>query len=264
MPRLSSIRATPRIAAGLLFAALGPRAAAAERVFVAAAANLAPVLDPLNAEFARSHPDIIVTSEIGASGSLVAQIGNGAPYDVFLSADVDYPQTLIRAGQAQASSLVVFAVGKLVLWSTRPGLDLSSVESVVRSPSVERLALANPRIAPYGRAAEEVLAKLGLTEAAKAKLVFGENVTQAAQYVSSGNADAGFVALSLVLSPQLPDRGRWLEVPAALYSPIEESGVLTWCGAANAAARQYLEFLASPAARQVLARFGYGVPPVLR
>jgi molybdate transport system substrate-binding protein len=244
----------------LLFAAACSRGVGAERVSVAAAANLVYVIEPLNAEFAKLRPDVVVTSEIGASGSLVVQIKNGAPYDVFLSADVDYPRKLVESGSAQASSLATFARGRLVLWTTRKGIDLSSVESVVRDTSVQRLAIANPATAPYGRAAEEVLAKLGLTEVAKPKLVFGENITQTAQFVSSKNADAGFVALSLVLSPKLADKGRWLEVPATLYAPIAQAGVLTKRGGLNSAARQYLDFLQSPAARKVLAQYGYGLP----
>jgi molybdate transport system substrate-binding protein len=134
------------------------------------------------------------------------------------------------------------------------------VESVVRDASVSKLAIANPSTAPYGRAAQEVLARLGLSDVAKAKLVFGENITQTAQFVSSGNADAGFVALSLVLSPKLADKGRWIEVPQGLYSPISQAGVLTLRGAASPAARRYLEFLTTPAARAVFAKFGYSSP----
>jgi molybdate transport system substrate-binding protein len=218
------------------------------------------VLAPLNAEFAKTNPEVAVTSEIGASGSLVAEISNGAPYDVFLSADVEFPQKLAQAGGASASSLVVFAIGKLVLWTTRPGLDLSSVESVVGNRSVQKIAIANPKTAPYGRAAEEVLTKLGVAGEAKGKIVFGENITQTAQYVSSGSADAGFVALSLVLSPKLKDKGRWLELPPALYAPIAQGGILTTRGANNSAARRYLDFLGSPAAREIFAKFGYGIP----
>lgn len=233
---------------------------AAESIAVAAAANLVYVIEPLNAEFAKVRSDVAVRVEIGASGNLVAQIKNGAPYDVFLSADTAFPQKLMQAGGAQSSSLVTFAMGKLVLWTTKPGLELSSIESAVRSKMVEKIAIANPGTAPYGRATEEALAKLGLSDVAKPKLVFGENITQTAQFVSTGNADAGFVALSLVLSPNLKEKGRWIEVPGALYSPIAQAGVLTTRGATNAAARQYLEFLTSPAARKVFAQFGYGLP----
>jgi molybdate transport system substrate-binding protein len=254
------MRTAPWLIAGLFLVAAGARAGAADRVSVAAAANLVYVLDPLNAEFARVCPEVAVTSEIGASGSLVAQIESGAPYDVFLSADADYPKRLVESGGAVGSSLVIFAIGKLVLWTTRSEIDLSSIEAVVHNPSVGRLAIANPRTAPYGRAAGEALAKLGLTGIAGPKLVYGENITQTAQYVSSGNVDAGFVALSLVLSPKLRDKGRWLEVPAGLYSPIEQGAVLTTRGAGNAGARRYMGFLASPAARKVFAQFGYGAP----
>jgi molybdate transport system substrate-binding protein len=254
-----SIGAFQRVVYGFLLAA-ACSCAAAEHVAVAAAANLVYVLEPLNVEFAMGNPGVDVRSEIGASGSLVAQISNGAPYDVFLSADMEYPKKLVQAGGAEASSLVTFAVGKLALWTMRPGLDVSSVESVVRNPAVVKLAIANPSLAPYGRAAEGVLAKLGLTDVAKSKLVFGENITQTAQYVSSGNADAGFVALSLILSPNLKDKGRWLEISPGLYDPIAQGGVLTTRGAANPAARRYLAFLTTPAARKVFAQFGYGPP----
>ena len=251
-----------RVAAvlSLFVAALAPRADAAEHVSVAAAANLVFVLEPLDADFSRANPGVSVTDTMGASGSLVSQIEAGAPYDVFLSADLLYPKRLVQDGGAHGSSLLVFAVGKLVLWTTRPGLDVSSIGSVVRNPAVGRLAIANPSTAPYGRAAEEALAKLGLLEAARPKLVYGESITQAAQFILSGNADAGFVALSLVLSPKLKEKGRWLAVPPGAYSPLQQGAVLTLRGEANPAARKYLEFLATPAARAEFARFGYDPP----
>jgi molybdate transport system substrate-binding protein len=236
------------------------RLAGAEGVSVAAAANLVYVLEPLNAAFLKQNPNVQVTAEIGASGSLVAQIKNGAPYDVFLSADLDYPRKLVQAGGGDKASLVVFARGQLVLWTTRQGISLASVDSVVRNPAVQKLAIANPETAPYGRAATEVLSRLGLSGVAKPKLVFGENITQTAQFVSSGNADAGFVALSLVLSPKLKEKGRWLEVHGGLYPPLEQGAVLTERGSANPAARQYLRFLLGPEARKILSDFGYGLP----
>jgi molybdate transport system substrate-binding protein len=239
---------------------VGFTAGAQEHVSVAAAANLVFVLEPLNAGFEKANPDVSVTDTIGASGSLVSQIENGAPYDVFLSADLQYPRKLIGAGGAEPKSLVVFAMGRLVLWTTRPDLDLSTVLSAVRSPLVKRLAIANPATAPYGRAAEEALARLGIAEDVRTRLVFGENISQTAEFVMSGNADAGFVALSLVLSPKLRDKGRWLEVPPGTYAPIAQGGVLTLRGAGNPAARRYLAYLASPPARAVFVRFGYGIP----
>lgn len=254
------MRALSRLVLGIVLGGAGARVLGAETVAVAAAANLTYVLGPLDHEFERQNPGITVTGEIGSSGSLVAQIKNGAPYDVFLSADMDFPRKLIAEGGAEATSLVPFAYGKLILWTTRPGLDLSSIANVVRNVGVRRIAVANPKLAPYGRAAEEVLSKLGLTAAAAPKLVYGENITQTAQFVSSGNADAGFVAFSLVTAPNLKEKGRWIEVPAALYKPIAQGAVLTTRGASSEAARTYLRFLATPEARTVFSRFGYGLP----
>jgi len=247
----------------LVLLALAPLGAvAAERVAVAAAANLAYVLAPLDAAFARANPGVNVTSTIGASGSLVAQISRGAPYDVFLSADLDYPRKLVQAGGAPAGATVVtFAFGRLVLWTTRGTLELGSVASVMNNPAVRRVAEANPRTAPYGRAAEEVLAHLGLVDEVRAKIVVGENISQAAQYVASGNADVGFVALSLVAAPHHPSQGRWIEVPSSLYAPIAQGAVVTTHGADHAAAQRYLEFLTGGEARRIFAEFGYGLPP---
>lgn len=239
-------------------AAFGARAA--EAISVAAAANMAYVLGPLDEAFAKVEPGVAVTTEIGASGSLVAQIRSGAPYDVFLSADMEFPRRLIAMGGADGSSLITYAYGRLVLWTTRRGLELASVESVVRNPAVVRIAIANPRSAPYGRAAEEVLSRLDIAAVAEPKIVVGENITQAAQFVSSGNADVGFVAYSLVVAPNLEEKGHWIEVPAKLYSPMAQGAVLTKRGALNPAAARYLRFLGGRQAREVFVRFGYGLP----
>jgi molybdate transport system substrate-binding protein len=244
----------------VLIAAIPAARAAEQQVCVAAAANLAHVVGPLGAEFSRLHPGTRVSNQIGSSGSLVAQIVNGSPCDVFLSADMDFPRKLVRAGGAAGATLFPFAIGKLVIWSTREGIAVTSVEAVVRSPAVRKLAIANPQVAPYGRAAMEALGSLGLAGVAGPKLVYGENIIQAAQYVVTGHADAGFVALSVVRAPGLRNQGRWLEVPADLYKPIAQGAVLTRHGAANPVARQYLHFLATPEARAILTQFGYGIP----
>ena len=233
---------------------------AAPALSVAAAANLVYAMDELNAAFRREAPEVVLTATTGASGSLVAQIGHGAPFDVFLSADLDYPQALIKAGNAVPESLTTFAVGRLVLWTTRPGADISSLAAAVADPAIRRLAIAQTSTAPYGRAAREALEKEGLWASVQPRLVTGENITQTAQFVETGNADAGLVALSLVLSPRLKDRGRWTEVPARLHAPLDQGVVITKRGAANPAATRYLAFLRGPEARKILERFGYGVP----
>jgi molybdate transport system substrate-binding protein len=237
-------------------------AARAGSVSVAAAANLTYVLDALDAEFQRVTPHATVTITLGASGSLSTQIQHGAPFDVFLSADVDYPRRLAEAGFADGTTLQTFAVGRLVLWTTRADLDPKDIGAVVKNATVRKLAIAQPKTAPYGRAAQAALEKLGLWPAAQAKLVTGENISQTAQFVDTGNADAGFVALSLLTAPRLRDRGHWTEVAPGLYRdvPLDHAAVLTAHGKDNALARQYLAFLHSPAAEKILRQFGYGLP----
>ena len=234
---------------------------AADTVAIAAAANLVYALDSLNAEFKRSETSTVVTSTTGASGNLFAQIKNGAPFDVFLSADTEYPRQLAEQGLADRTTLQTFASGRLVLWTTRPDLDVDDVPATIRSPSVKKLALAQPRSAPYGRAAQASLEHLGVWREMQPKIVFGENISQTAQFVETGNADVGFVALSLVLSAKLTPKGRWKEVPAEWYSNValDHAVVLTLRGATNPAAKRYLHFLASESAKKILREFGYRV-----
>ena len=227
---------------------------------IAASANLTHALPALTEAFQSENPGIRVETSFGASGSLVAQITHGAPYDVFLSADMDYPRALIKAGQADKESLAVFAVGQLVLWTTRPGLDPADAAGLLQSDAVRKLAIANPDTAPYGRAARQVLQRLGLWDDLKTKLVIGENISQTAQFVDSGNADAGFVALSIVLAPKLAERGKWMLLDASWHESLEQGAVLTNRGATNPAAARFLAFLQSPAAREIFKRYGYGLP----
>lgn len=244
----------------LALAAAAGSARAAETVRIAAAANLVYALDALNDAFKAASPGVTVEVAIGSSGNLVAQISHGAPFDVFLSADMDYPRALVDRGQALADTLAPFANGRLVLWTSVPDLPVTDIRGLLRGAAIRRLAIANPATAPYGRAAREVLEKLGLWAEVQPRLVVGENISQTAQFVATRNADAGFVALSLVLSPKLREQGRWLEVPAGDYAPLAQGAVLTRHGAGNAAARAYLAFLHGAAARKVLERYGYGVP----
>lgn len=247
-----------RLLLALLAAAASARAA--ETVRIAAAANLTYAVDALNAAFRETAPGVEVEVAIGSSGNLVAQISHGAPYDVFLSADMDYPRALVAQDQAVASSLIPFANGRLVLWTSVPDLPVLDVRTFLRGAAIRRLAIANPDTAPYGRAAREVLERHGLWREIQPRLVIGENISQTAQFVASRNADAGFVALSLVLAPKLRGIGSWREIPAADYAPMTQGAVLTRHGADNAAAKAYLAFLRSDAARKVLERYGYGVP----
>lgn len=245
---------------GLILLLLPLSVTAAEKLSVAAAANLIYTLEALKLEFRKAEPATDVTVITGASGSLVAQIQNGAPFDVFLSADLEYPEKLVSLGLADRASLTPFAVGRLVLWTTRPGIDVSSLAAVVRDPRTQKIAVANLTTAPYGMAAREALTRLGLWAEAEPKIVIGENITQTAQFVETGNADAGFVAMSLVLSPRLANQGRWQEVDATLHSPLTQGAVITRRGERNPAAARFLRFLRGPEARVIFERFGYRVP----
>jgi molybdate transport system substrate-binding protein len=251
----------------VLAALAGGRGAAAtasgeHSVSIAAAANFVYAMDALNQEFKRIEPGVAIASAIGSSGSLFAQIMNGAPFDLFLSADTDYPRQLVAAQPSQRATLQNFAIGRIVIWTTRTNVDISDLGAAIRSPVVRKVAIAQPRTAPYGRAARAALENAGVGREAEPKLVFGENVTQTAQFVETGNADLGLVAMSLVLSPRLANMGRWTEIAPALYDGVslDHAAVLTKRGVANPAARRYFDFLRSDAAKKILRDYGYGVP----
>jgi molybdate transport system substrate-binding protein len=248
-------------AIGLFSMALGC-SGASRSVSVAAAANLTYALDAINAEFRRIHPGVVISTAYGASGNLFAQIQHGAPFDVFLSADTNYPEELAKGGLGIGESLYNFAAGRLVLWTTRQRLDITDLPTVIKNSAVKKIAIASPKTAPYGHAAQAAMEKLGVWGDAQPKLVTGENISQTAQFVETGNADIGFVALSLVLSSRLTNRGKWREVASELYAavPLDHALILTTKGNSNSAAHEYVAFLRSAAAKAILERFGYHVP----
>jgi molybdate transport system substrate-binding protein len=231
----------------------------AESLSLAAASDLVYCLEELNAVFREAHPGVDLKSSTGASGSIFAQIQNGAPFDVFLSADVRYPHELIKAGLAEKKSLQIYAIGHLVVWTNTDGVDVSGGLDALAAPAVKKIALANPEHAPYGRAARAALEQAGLWDRVKDRLVFGENIAQTAQFIETGNADAGIVALSLVMSPRLAKTGRWTPIPVEMSPRLEQAAVLTKRGRSNPAAARYLEFLASREARAVFDRYGFRV-----
>ena len=233
----------------------------AEKLTVAAASNLTYTLAALNAAYTKANPADEVVTVTGASGNLFAQITNGAPIDVFLSADTDYPKKLADAGAADAATLTTFATGRLALWTTKSDLDVTDITAALADPRVKHIAIANPRTAPYGRAARQALVSLGLWQTNSDKLVTGENITQTAQFVETGNAEIGFVALSLLLSPEHKTKGSYHEIDAKLHDPLDQGAVITKHGTANPAAKRYLAFLKSKTSQDILKSFGYDVPP---
>ena len=243
----------------LLVALLAVSSLRAEALTVAAASDLVYCLEELNAAFRKMHPQADLKVTTGASGTIFAQIQNGAPIDVFLSADVKYPRELIKAGLAEEKSLTIYAIGHLVVWTNKDGMDVSSGLAALDAAALKKIAIANPEHAPYGRAAKAALEKAGLWDRVQGRLVFGENISQTAQFVETGNADAGIVALSLVMSPRLAKTGRWTPVPADAHPKLEQAAVLTKRGAANPLASEYLDFLGSKEAREVFDRYGFRV-----
>jgi molybdate transport system substrate-binding protein len=230
-------------------------------VHIAAAADLEPVLPPILEQFQQAT-GIRAEGTYQASAVLTTQIQNGAPFDLFLSADLSYPKRLIDAGLADAagtadsSTPITYAKGTLVLWTRKdsqlppPSLDL------LRSPLLKRLAVANPDRAPYGRAAVAALTSLNLYDELKPRIVTAENIAQTAQFVDSGNADAGLISLTSALTPRLASSGAYFVIPRVLYPPIEQGAVIVSKTSQRAAVHKLLDFLLSPPVQAQLAKSG--------
>jgi molybdate transport system substrate-binding protein len=224
---------------------------------IAAAADLKYVLDSLVTVFKRQQPQANVTVVYGSSGRFYEQLSHGAPFDLFFSADSDYPRRLQQAGRT-AGAPVPYAQGRLVLWSKKLDPRPKGLNTVL-DPQVKRLALANPAHAPYGQKAEEVLRHYKLYDQVKPKLVLGENIGQAAQYAASGAADAGLLAYSLALSPELRRMGRFYLIPATAHTPLQQSYVVLKQASSNATAKSFTAFIASPAAKAALKKYGFSL-----
>jgi molybdate transport system substrate-binding protein len=227
-------------------------------VRVAAASDLRFALDEVVRLVEEQHPRIDVDVAYGSSGTFLQQIVNGAPFDLYLSADVQYPRQLVDQGLADRADLFRYAMGRLVVWVPEGSpVDPAPGLSALVDERVRRVAVANPEHAPYGRAAVAALRSAGVDDVVTPKLVLGENVAQAAEFVQSGNADAGVVALSLVLSDPLREVGRWSEVPLDAFPRLEQGGVVLGRAAEPAAARAVRDVLLGPRGRAVLDRYGF-------
>lgn len=231
-------------------------------VSVAAASDLKFAFDELVRDFEKASPGTKVTVTYGASGKFFAQLSNKAPFDLFLSADIAYPQKLIEQGHAAAGSEFHYADGQIVLWVRNDSpinLEEAGAKSVL-DPSVRKVAIANPEHAPYGRAAQQALKSLELYTEIEPKLVLGENIAQTAQFVESGGADIGVVALSLALAPALNEKGRYWILPASAYQPIQQGGVILNWAADRPAAERLRDHLLSERGRAALSHFGFHAP----
>jgi molybdate transport system substrate-binding protein len=241
-------------------AAAGQQGAASRTMTVAAASDLQEVFPELKARFERGSGATVIVS-FGSSGNLLAQISNGAPFDVFLSADVEYPRQLVKAGLAEKDSLYEYASGRLVLWTRHETrIDVHRGLKGLTDQRVRRIAIANPEHAPYGRAAVAAMQHAQVYEAVKGKLVLAENVAQAAQLADSGNADVGIVSLSLASGKALGAGGVYAEVPENAHPPIRQAAVVVSASRAKAAARTFVDSLKGAEAISVLRRFGFSAP----
>ena len=244
----------------LISCLLALRTADAQEIRVAAAADLKFALDELGAQFAKQTGRRINVS-YGSSGNFFAQIQNGAPFDVLLSADIEYPRKVEAAGLAEPGTLYEYAVGRIVIWMRSDArVDLARLGwKALLEPGVERIAIANPEHAPYGRAAVAALRSAGIYEQVGRRLVYGENIAQAAQFAASGNAQAGILALSLASSPQMSDGKRW-EIPANMHAPIEQGAVILMSANDKEGAGALLAFLNSYSVRMILESYGFSLP----
>lgn len=226
---------------------------------VAVAANVQYAFDDLQAEF-RKETGHQLKPVYSSSGKLTAQIMNGAPFDVFLSADMEYPEKLHQEGFTAAAPKP-YAYGLLVLWTLK-GLDLGNWQQILASRAVGKIAVANPKTAPYGRETMKALARFKLDEALKPKMVFGESISQTNQYIHSRASDAGFTAKSVVVSPEMRGQGKWVELPRDSYEPIAQGIAVLKHGQKTSPqlAQQFHDFVLSAKARVILERYGYLLP----
>lgn len=254
----------PRILLALLLCipTASPALAQGKRtIHVAVAANLKPAFEEIAATFQEANPGVEVSATYGASGIFLAQLANGAPFDLFLSADAEFPAKAVVKGLADGPAFP-YAYGRLVVWV--PGRSLPELEeeglAALAAPAVRKIAIANPEVAPYGRAARSALERSGVLEAVEGKLVLGQNVSQAAQFVESGNAQAALLPLSLTRIPPLSRAGRAWVVPGDLHGRIEQAGVVLKGARQPELARALAAFLRGDACRAILQRHGYELP----
>jgi molybdate transport system substrate-binding protein len=234
--------------------------ASAQDLLVAAASDLSFVMPEIASRF-QQQTGKKVAFTFGSSGNFYQQIRNGAPFDLFFSADEQYPARLQQEGFAEPGTLYPYALGKLVLFvPANSKLNIAQGLNVLLSPEVRKISIANPQHAPYGRAAVDALNRAGLYNKVKDKLVLGENISQAAQFIQSGNADAGIIALSLASAPPMRSRGRFTEVPSSEYAPIRQAAILVKASKRKGTAREFLNFLKQPEIVNLMSRYGFTQP----
>jgi molybdate transport system substrate-binding protein len=243
-----------------IFIGLSGEFCAAQEITVAAAADLQFVMQDVGARF-QSETGKSVKLIYGSSGNFAQQLQNGAPFDMFFSANRDYPKQLEAAGLTEPGSFYQYAIGKIVVWVPNDSkLDVGSGLKALLDPTIKKIAIANPEHAPYGKAAVAAMQKENVYDQVKDKFVLGENISQTASFVVSGSADVGIVALSLALSPNMKDKGRYSEVPADDYPPIEQACVIIRSSKNKTIAEQFQKFIQSSTIRAIFQKYGFDIP----
>ena len=238
----------------------GVNLAVAEEITIAAASDLSFAFKELVTEYEKTSGNHVKLT-LGSSGNFFSQIQNGAPFDLYFSADIAYPRKLEETGLTVPGSLYQYAVGRVVLWiGNESHLDLSKGLETLREPTIKKIAIANPKHAPYGRAAVAAMEYFKVYDQVKDKLILGENISQAAQFIESGACDAGIVALSLALAPVMKAAGQYWEIPAIAHSPLEQGAVILKQSKNPEAARQFLEFIKGPHGQEIMKRYGFTLP----
>lgn len=230
----------------------------AEKITIAAAADLKFAMDEIIGAYKKANSTDEIDVVYGSSGKFQTQIQQGAPYDLYFSADISLPRELAKNGYA-ASGVKPYAVGRIVLWSASMDAAKMTLDSLT-DPKITRIAIANPQHAPYGKRAEEALRASGLWEKVEPKLVYGENIAQTTQFVQTGNAQVGVIALSLAVNPELASRGGYWLIPDKLHAPLEQGYIITRHAAGNALAKRFADYMGSKPARVVMTRYGFVLP----
>jgi molybdate transport system substrate-binding protein len=242
-----------------ILSGLSGRLCAAQEITVAAAADLQFVMQEVGARF-QQESGKTVKLIYGSSGNFAQQLQNGAPFDMFFSANLDYPKQLETAGLTEPGTFYQYAIGKIVVWVPNESkLDVSSGLKALLDPSIKKIAIANPQHAPYGKAAVAAMQKENIYDQVKDKFVLGENISQTASFVASGSADIGIIALSLALSPNMKDKGRYTEVPAGDYPPIEQACVIMRSSKNKSAAEQFQKFIQTPTIKDLFQKYGFAL-----
>ncbi|MDZ4814962.1 MAG: molybdate ABC transporter substrate-binding protein [Verrucomicrobiota bacterium] len=234
----------------------------AAEISVAAASDLKFALDELTREFRKHHSDVKVKITYGSSGNFYAQLQNQAPFDLYFSADIEYPRKLAKSGLALDTNVFSYAIGRLVVWAPKASpveVEKLGVQALF-GPTVKKIAIANPKHAPYGAAAVGAMKYLNVYDKAEAKLVYGENIAQTAQFIQSGSADIGIIALSLAIAPEMRDQGRYWEIPIDAYPKMEQGGIILKWTKEPTNARAFRDFVIGEKGRTVLTRYGFFLP----